>query len=257
MRYTAMGLEGRVAIITGGASGIGLAAAEALSRAGAAVALADVDGAKGARAEGVLGAAGGRAAFFRCDVASGEQCRRTAMAVRDQFGRIDILFNNAGVMRRETVVEMEEEDWDHVLNVNLKGVYLMSRHVIPIMAQGGGGSIINAGSGWGLKGGPRAAAYCAAKAGVVNLTRAMAVDHGHQNIRVNCVCAGDTETGMLRQEARQLGEDEERFIASCADRPLARIGQPIDIAGAVLYLASDLSSWVTGTSLVVDGGGLA
>ncbi len=250
-------LEGRVAVITGAASGIGFAAAEALSGAGAAVALLDVDGPRGSRAEGAIRTDGGRAELFRCDVTSGADCERAALAVRDRFGRIDILFNNAGVMRRQTVVQMQEEDWDHVLNVNLKGVYLMSRQVIPIMAAGGGGSIINAGSGWGLKGGPRAAAYCAAKAGVVNLTRAMAIDHGPEGIRVNCVCPGDTETEMLREEARELGEDEKSFLAACADRPLARVGQPVDIANAVLYLASDKSSWVTGTFLVVDGGGLA
>ncbi len=250
-------LEDRVAVVTGAASGIGFRAAEQLCRAGASVALLDVDETGGSRAEGILRTGGGRARFFYCDVTSAMDCQEVTRAVREHFGRIDILFNNAGVMKRQTVVELEEADWDHVLNVNLKGVYLMSRSVIPIMAEGGGGSIINAGSGWGLRGGPRAAAYCAAKAGVVNLTRAMAIDHGKEGIRVNCVCPGDTETQMLREEARELGEDEEIFLESCADRPIARIGQPADIANAVLYLASDLSSWVTGTHLLVDGGGLA
>jgi NAD(P)-dependent dehydrogenase (short-subunit alcohol dehydrogenase family) len=134
----------------------------------------------------------------------------------------------------------------------------MSKYVIPVMVKNGGGSIINTGSGWGLKGGDKAASYCAAKAGVVNLTRAMAIDHGPDNIRVNCVCPGDTDTPMLRGEARQLGFDEESFLESSGkERPLRRIGVPRDVANAVLFLASDLSSWITGTTLVVDGGGLA
>jgi NAD(P)-dependent dehydrogenase (short-subunit alcohol dehydrogenase family) len=129
--------------------------------------------------------------------------------------------------------------------------------VIPHMIRGGGGCVINTGSGWSLKGGPRAAAYCAAKAGVLNLTRAMAIDYGKDNIRVNCVCPGDVDTAMLRSECQQLGEDPTQFMRSAAARPLARVGTPEDIANAVLFLASPMSAWVTGTSLVVDGGGLA
>lgn len=257
MDNNAICLDGKVAAITGAASGIGLAAAKRLSKAGAAVALLDIDERKGEEAEDNIRRMGGRVKFYPCDVTSRADCEKTAQAVKRDFGRIDILFNNAGVIRRRTVVELEEDNWDLVVDVNLKGVYLLSKYVIPIMAEGGGGSIINTGSGWGLKGGPSAAAYCAAKAGVVNLTRAMAIDHGKDGIRVNCVCPGDTDTELLREEARQLGEDEKRFLKSCADRPIPRIGQPEDIANAVLYLASDLSSWVTGTFLVVDGGGLA
>ena len=120
-----------------------------------------------------------------------------------------------------------------------------------------GGVIVNTGSGWGLKGGDRAASYCASKAAVVNLTRAMAIDHGPQGIRVACICPGDTDTGMLRDEARQIGEDETAFLASSAARPLARLGTVDEIARAVLFLASDAAGWITGTTLVVDGGGLA
>jgi len=257
MNSAGIRLEGRVAVITGAASGIGFATARRLSEAGAKVALLDINDAKGKRAEADLWRVGWQARFYRCDVTSRKDCEETVRAIRSDFGRIDILFNNAGVIRRQTVVSMEEEDWDTVLNVSLKGVYLLSKYVIPVMAAGGGGSIVNTGSGWGLKGGPKAAAYCAAKGGVVNLTRAMAIDHGRDGIRVNCVCPGDTDTDLLRDEARQLGEDETAFLASCADRPLSRIGQPEDIANAVLYLASDLSQWVTGTFLLVDGGGLA
>ncbi len=141
--------------------------------------------------------------------------------------------------------------------MTLKGIYLLSREVVPHMIRSGGGSIINIGSGWSLKGGPRAASYCAAKGGVVNLTRAMAIDHGKHNIRVNCVCPGDVETPMLQSECAQLGEDREAFMREAANRPLARVGTPEDIANAVLFLASPMSSWITGAALVVDGGGLA
>jgi len=129
--------------------------------------------------------------------------------------------------------------------------------VIPHMVRGGGGSIINTGSGWSLKGGPRAAAYCAAKGGVLNLTRAMAIDHGKDNIRVNCICPGDIDTPMLASECRQLGADPELFMKEAANRPLKRIGKPEDVANAVLFLASDMARWITGACIVVDGGGLA
>ena len=139
----------------------------------------------------------------------------------------------------------------------VKGAYLLSRHVIPIMVRGGGGSIINTGSGWSLKGGPKAASYCAAKGGILNLTRAMALDHGKDGIRVNCVCPGDIDTPMLRGECVQLGEDMEAFMKEAAARPIARVGTPEDVANAVLFFASDLAKWVTGAHLVVDGGGTA
>jgi NAD(P)-dependent dehydrogenase (short-subunit alcohol dehydrogenase family) len=163
----------------------------------------------------------------------------------------------AGIICRASVIEITENDWDAVMAVNVKSVFLMSREVIPIMAKTSGGSIINTASGWGLAGGSRAAAYCASKGAVVLLTKAMAIDHGKQNIRVNCICPGDTDTGMLRSEAQQLDEAEDRFLSESAKRPLGRIGTPEEIAQAALYLASDAASFVTGTALVVDGGGLA
>jgi NAD(P)-dependent dehydrogenase (short-subunit alcohol dehydrogenase family) len=174
-----------------------------------------------------------------------------------EFADIHILFNNAGIIRRASVIELSEQEWDRVMTVNVKSIFLMSRHVIPIMVKAGGGSIVNTASGWGLAGGPRAAAYCASKGAVVILTKAMAIDHGPQKIRVNCICPGDTDTNMLRNEAQQLGEREDRFLAESARRPLGRIGKPEEIAQAALYLASDASAFVTGTALVVDGGGLA
>jgi len=250
-------LEGKVAIITGGASGIGRATAKLLAEVGAAVALIDIDESGGEETAAQINTSGGKAKFFHANVISDFDCKRTVEDIFDEFKRIDILFNNAGVVHRKSVVELEEAQWDLVVDVSLKAIFLLSRCVIPKMIENGGGSIINTGSGWGLKGGPQAAAYCAAKGGVVNLTRAMAIDHGKQGVRVNCVCPGDIDTPLLRAEARELGIEEEAFIEQAANRPINRVGRPEDVAKAVLFLATDMSAWVTGTSIVVDGGGLA
>ncbi len=252
-----LSLEGKVAVITGAASGIGLGVAQLLSAYGAKVAMLDVNEKGKQEAQNLIKA--GRAAIFKkCDVTSLKQVEKTVNEIKDTYGRIDILFNNAGVTFRKSVVDLEEKEWDLVLDVGLKGTYLMSKFVIPIMAAEGGGSIINTGSGWGLKGGDKAAAYCAVKGGIVNLTRAMAIDHGPQNIRVNSVNPGDTDTNLLREEGRQLGCEEAAFLKDSAKgRPLERLGMPEDIANTVLFLASDLSKWITGAAIVVDGGGIA
>lgn len=250
-------LEGKTALVTGAASGIGRGIALRLAEFGAAVVLLDIDEKKGLKVADEITARGGKARFIRCDVRSDDDCRRAADRAAREFGRIDILCNNAGVAIRKTVVDLAEEEWDLALDVMVKGAYLLSRHVIPIMVRGGGGSIINTGSGWSLKGGPKAASYCAAKGGILNLTRAMALDHGKDGIRVNCVCPGDIDTPMLRGECVQLGEDMEAFMKEAAARPIARVGTPEDVANAVLFFASDLAKWVTGAHLVVDGGGTA
>jgi NAD(P)-dependent dehydrogenase (short-subunit alcohol dehydrogenase family) len=252
-----MQLRDKVAIITGGASGIGRASALLFAKEGAAVMIADLNQAAGQALERELSMSGHRSAFQACDVTQAAECRRVVEHALQQFGRLDILFNNAGIIRRATVLDLSEEDWDRVMHVNVKSIFLMSKAAIPVMARQGGGVIINTASGWGLSGGAKAAVYCASKGAVVLLTKAMAVDHGPQNIRVNCICPGDTDTNMLRSEAEQLGEVTHRFLADAARRPLGRVGQPAEIAQAALYLASDASAFVTGTALVVDGGGLA
>jgi NAD(P)-dependent dehydrogenase (short-subunit alcohol dehydrogenase family) len=250
-------LHGKTAIITGGAGGIGRATALLFAREGAAVGIVDLSQEAGVDVVREISAAGGNAIFERADVTRAIDCRRVVERTAQEFGAVHVLFNNAGMIRRASVIDISEEDWDLVMAVNVKSVFLMSRQVIPQMAAAGGGSIINMASGWGLAGGARAAAYCASKGAVVLLTKAMAIDHGPQRIRVNCVCPGDTDTAMLRSEARQLGEGEDQFLSDSAKRPLGRVGTPEEIAQAALYLASDASSFVTGTALVVDGGGLA
>ena len=250
-------LTGKRALITGGASGIGRATALLFAREGAAVSVVDLDEVGGQAVVRAIADEGGQAIFVRCDVSLAADCQRAVQRTVDGLGGLDVLFNNAGIIRRASVLETSEEEWDRVMAVNVKSVFLLSRYAIPVMAQAGGGVIINTASGWGLVGGRKAAAYCASKGAVVLLTKAMALDHGQQNIRINCICPGDTDTPMLRDEARQLGEPDEQFLAEAAQRPLQRIGKPEDIAQAALYLASDASSFVTGATLVVDGGGLA
>ena len=252
-----MRLHGKTALITGSASGIGRATALLFAREGAAVSLVDLNQQAGQEVAQEISCLGGRAIFDSADVSSPTDCRRVVERTLREFGGIHILFNNAGIIRRASVVEITEAEWDAVMAVNVRSIFLMCREVIPIMARAHGGSIVNSASGWGLAGGARAAAYCASKGAVVLMTKAMAIDHGRQNIRVNCICPGDTDTAMLRTEARQLGTTENEFLADSATRPLGRLGKPEEIAQAVLYLASEEASFVTGSAMVVDGGGLA
>jgi NAD(P)-dependent dehydrogenase (short-subunit alcohol dehydrogenase family) len=174
------------------------------------------------------------------------------------FGRLDILFNNAGVYFPNTAVDCSEEEWDLTIDINLKGTYLMSKFALPHMIAQKSGIIINNGSGWGIVGGHEAVSYCASKGGVVLMTKAMAIDHARQGIRVNCLCPGDVETPMLDEDARMRGMSWEEYHAQAvAQRPMGRIGLPDEIAKAALFLASDDSAFMTGATLVVDGGGTA
>jgi NAD(P)-dependent dehydrogenase (short-subunit alcohol dehydrogenase family) len=250
-------LANKVSIITGGASGIGRSTAVLFAQEGAAVAIVDINAEQGQSAVNEIQSMGGKAIFIPCNVTKAEECRAAVEKTVETFGGLNILFNNAGIIRRADVLGTTEEEWDRVMAVNVKSIFLMSKYAIPHMEKAGGGSIINTSSGWGLKGGGNAISYCASKGAVTNMTRAMAIDHGGQKIRVNAVCPGDTDTPMLRNEAKQLGEPEAKFMAEAASRPLQRYAQPVEIAQAVLFLASEAASYVTGAALVVDGGGLA
>ena len=248
-------LSEKVAIVTGGASGIGRETAFLFAEEGAAVTIVDLDARRGEETTQEIKKEGFQSLFVQTDVTSEPDCKEAIQRTVSAFGQLDILFNNAGIIQRTSVPNTEEGDWDRVMGVNVKGVFLMSKHAIPVMLDGG--SIINSGSGWGLVGGPNAASYCASKGAVVQLTRAMALDHAKQGIRVNCICPGDIDTPLLMNEADQLMVNHETFRADAADRPLGRIGTAKDVARSVLYLVSEAAAFVTGTTLVVDGGGLA
>lgn len=252
-----MRLEERVALITGGTSGMGRATAVLFAKEGARVAVVGRNEDRGRQVVGEIESAGGQGIFIRCDVRLADDCSRTVRETERAFGAVDILFNNAGVYYPRTVPDCTEEEWDLTIDTSLKGAFLMSKYALPGMIERRRGVIINNSSGWGIDGGDTAAAYCAAKGGMVLLTKAMAIDHGRQGIRVNTLCPGDIDTPMLPDDAKQRGMTWEAYLASGADRPMGRIGQPDEIARAALFLASDDSSFMTGATLVVDGGGTA
>ncbi len=250
-----MRLNEKVAIITGGNSGIGLAVAKLFAKEGAKVVLAARNEAAGAQAVAEVTQGEGEAVYVSCDVTKAADCQEVVRVAIEHFGKVNLLFNNSGIIfRNKDVVETSEEEWASSIGVMLTGTFLMSHFVIPEMARGGGGSIINNSSIYGLIGGKGVAAYCAAKGGVTNLTRAMAIDHAPQNIRVNCICPGSVETPLLRQEMEECGGLEKMWPVFAAQHPLNRIASPEEVANAVLFLASDESSYVTGVALSVDGG---
>jgi NAD(P)-dependent dehydrogenase (short-subunit alcohol dehydrogenase family) len=252
-----MRLEHKVALITGGTSGIGEATAVLFAKEGAKITITGRNEKRGyAVAERIVND-GGKAIFICSDVRKAEECRHAVDETLRVFDRLDILFNNAGVFYPHTILDCTEEEWDLQMDVNLKGTFLMSKAALPRMIEQHRGVIINNSSGWGIAGGDAAVAYCASKGGVVLLTKAMAIDHGRQGIRVNCICPGDVDTPMLPEDARMRGLKWEDYLAGCANRPLGRIGTTDEIAKAALFLASDDSSFMTGAALVVDGGGLA
>jgi NAD(P)-dependent dehydrogenase (short-subunit alcohol dehydrogenase family) len=252
-----MRLKDRVALITGGTSGIGEATALLFAAEGARVAITGRSEARGAGVVERIRERGGEALFLQADVSVADDCRRAVNETVRAFTRLDVLFNNAGVFYPQTALECSEREWDEQIDVNLKGTFLMSKFALPAMIAQRKGVIVNNSSGWGIVGGDHAVAYCASKGGVVLMTKAMAIDHGARGIRVNCICPGDVETPMLPLDAKMRGLKWEDYIAGCASRPLGRVGTVEEIAKAVLFLASDDSSFMTGAALVVDGGGTA
>ena len=252
-----MRLKGKVALITGGTSGIGSATAIRFAAEGAAVAITGRNSERGEQVIRDIVANDGEALFIQSDVRIADDCRQAVEQTLERFGRIDVLFNNAGVFHPKSIPDCTEEEWDETIDSSLKGAFLMSKYVLPSMIERGSGSIIHTSSGWGILGGNKAAAYCAAKGGLIVMAKAMAIDHGPDGIRVNCVCPGDVLTPMLADDAAKRGMSWDDYAVDAADRPLGRIGTAEDIANAVLYLASDESSFVTGDALVVDGGGVA
>ena len=247
-------LDGKVAIISGGARGQGAAEARMFAREGAKVVIGDVLDAEGTRVAAEISESGGDALYVHLDVTQEEDWRSAVEAAVSSFGKLDILVNNAGIWRRGRVEDTTVEDWDMIMDVNAKGVFLGTKLAIPEMRKAGGGSIINISSTAGLVGGPRSSAYTASKGAVRLFTKATAVQYAREGIRANSVHPGPIDTPMIQQVWQ--GEEHSRE-AALARTPLGRIGTPEDIAYGVLFLASDESSFMTGSELVIDGGSTA
>ena len=253
-----MKLENRVAIVTGATSGIGEASARLFAEEGARVVVSGRDEARGRKVAKAIVDAGGAAVFVRADVTRAADCERLVGETLKAFGgRLDVLFHNAGVFHPHNAIDCTEEEWDATLDSSLKGAWLMCKYALPAMIAQRRGSIILQASGWGIQGGDQAVAYCAAKGGVVVMTKALAIDHGPQGIRVNCLCPGDVDTPMLAADAEARRMSYADYMKGAANRPLGRVGTPEELARAALFLASDDSSFMTGAALVVDGGGIA
>ena len=245
-----MRVVGKVALISGGAGGIGAATAKLLAKEGAAVVIGDILEDEGRAAEAMIAESGGKALFVTLDVTSEESWRSAVEVAIASFGKLDILVNNAGVSHRAGVEETTSEAWDKVMEVNVKGVFLGTQAAIPEMRKAGGGSIINISSIYGLIGSETSAAYHASKGAVRIFNKSTAIQYASENIRANSVHPGFIDTPMTRAHHDNPSIHEERV----AKMPLGRMGQPEDIAAGILYLASDESSFVTGAELVIDGG---
>jgi NAD(P)-dependent dehydrogenase (short-subunit alcohol dehydrogenase family) len=255
------GFEARVALVTGGAMGIGRGIVEAFVAEGAAVAVADIDGVAAGSVADIARGAGGRALATIGDVSRNDDAARMVAETLAAFGRLDILVNNAGIQPPNSYRRIEdtpEEMWDRILGVNLKSVFLMSRAAIPAMREAGGGVIVNIASVQGLQSMPRVAAYAASKGGMLSLTRSMALDYAPEGIRVVAICPGTIDTEMVRTAARaEAGDEAETIRRYGSAHPLGRIGTPADIGAATVFLASDRASFITGEYLCVDGGFMA
>jgi NAD(P)-dependent dehydrogenase (short-subunit alcohol dehydrogenase family) len=247
---------GKVALVTGGASGLGLAAARGFAAEGARVVLVDWDG-EALKAATSRFASGASVSTHRGDVSREDTATEAVELARREFGRLDVLFNNAGIdpLRARSVLETEVSDWDRIVDVNVRSAFLMSRAAIPLMREGGGGAIVNTASTAGLKPAGDEAAYSVSKAAMVSLTGTLAVDFAAAGIRANCVCPGFMEM-VMTDRRRDLTEEQQhaRAAGAAARVPLGRQGTYEEVAKAVLFLASDDASYVTGAALVVDGG---
>jgi len=250
-----MKLKGKVALITGAGSGIGRATAILFAQEGAKVSVVDSNPPGGLETVQFIKDRGGEALFIQADVSRGEEARGMVETTISTWGRLDILFNNAGISIVGSVETLTEEEWDRVIGVNLRGVFLGSKYAIPYMRKQGGGCIIHMSSANGIKPYPNRDAYSASKGAIIALTKGMALGFVKDNIRVNCLCPGTVETGILHGVASKLYPDfETARQAFMARQPMGRMGTPEEIAHAALYIASEEAAFMTGSALVIDGG---
>lgn len=247
-------LQGKIAIITGAGTGIGRAIALAYAREGAAIALV---GRRNEPLHDVAKQAGGAPLVLSADVSKQSDIDRVLAAVKDRFGGLNVLVNNAGVLHIGTAEQITEEQWDQTFNTNVRGLWLLSRAVLPFLRKAGGGSIVNVASVLGINGARNRASYAPSKGAVILLTKCMAIDHGEENIRVNAICPSFVETDLTADVLRKASDPAAVRRERVGVHPIGRLGQPEDVAGMAVYLASDESSWVTGAALAVDGGYLA
>jgi NAD(P)-dependent dehydrogenase (short-subunit alcohol dehydrogenase family) len=242
----------KVAFVTGGANGIGRAAALAFARDGASVVVADMSETQNQETARMIQDLGGRALAVACDVSRNADVQRALNATVDRFGRLDFAFNNAGIEYKiQPAADVTEEEWNRIMDIDLRGVFLCMKHEIPLMLKQGGGAIVNTSSGAGIKGFKGGAAYVAAKHGVVGLTKAAALDYAKSNIRINAVCPGIIDTPMMDRFSGGTAEGRQGVIAQ---EPVGRMGTPEEIAATVVWLCSDAASFVVGHAMVVDGG---
>ena len=250
-----MRLKDKVAVITGAASGIGKSTSLLFGQEGAKVMCVDINGEGAERVAHQIADTGGEAASLTVDVAREEDVQRMVHEAVERWGRLDVLYNNAGIGVGGPVTQVTEEEWDRLIDINLKGVFLGCKHAIPEMLKQGGGAIVNTASDAGLRGIAWLSTYCASKGGVVLLTKSLAVEWAQQGIRVNCVCPGVIQTPILEPFLSQAGTGREEVLKRMAQmHPLGRVGQPEEVAQAVLFLASEEASFITGVALPVDGG---